>query len=47
QTKARHILVKPSEILTDEQARDLVASLRARALADEDFGALAREFSED
>ena len=47
QTKARHILVKPSEILTDEQARDLVASLRARALADEDFGTLAREFSED
>jgi peptidyl-prolyl cis-trans isomerase SurA len=47
QTKARHILVKPSEILTDEQARDLVASLRARALADEDFGDLAREFSED
>lgn len=47
QTKARHILVKPSEILTDEQAKDLVASLRARARAGEEFGDLAREFSED
>jgi peptidyl-prolyl cis-trans isomerase SurA len=47
QTKARHILVKPSEILTDEQARDLVASLRTRAQTDEEFAELAREFSED
>lgn len=47
QTKARHILVKPSEILSDEQARELLVSLRARALAGEDFGDLAREFSED
>ena len=37
QTKARHILVKPSEIMTDDQARDLVAALKARALAGEDF----------
>ncbi len=47
QTKARHILVKPSEILSNEQARDLVASLRQRAEGGEDFGDLAREFSED
>lgn len=47
QTKARHILVKPSEIMTDDQARDLVAELRSRALAGEDFGDLAREYSED
>ncbi len=47
QTKARHILVKPSEIMTDDQARDLVAQLRSRALADEDFAGLAREYSED
>jgi peptidyl-prolyl cis-trans isomerase SurA len=47
QTKARHILVKPSEIMTDDQARDLVASLRARALAGEDFGDLARQYSQD
>lgn len=47
QTKARHLLVKPSEIMTDDQARDLVAKLRARALAGEDFADLAREYSED
>jgi len=47
QTEVAHILVKPSEILTDDQARELVASLRARAEAGEDFGDLAREYSED
>lgn len=47
QTKVRHILVKPSEILSDDEARELTASLKARALAGEDFGDLAREFSED
>ncbi len=47
QTKARHILVKPSEIMTDDQARDLVASLRSRALAGEDFADLARQYSQD
>ena len=47
QTEARHILIKPSEIMTDEQARDLAASLKARAEAGEDFADLAREYSED
>jgi len=47
QTKVRHILIKPSEILDDDQARELAAQLRQRALAGEDFGALAREYSED
>ena len=47
QTKVRHILVKPSEILTDDQARDKVAELKARVEAGEDFAALAREYSED
>lgn len=47
QTKARHILIKPSEIMTDTQARDLVAQLRARAMAGEDFGELAKQYSQD
>jgi peptidyl-prolyl cis-trans isomerase SurA len=47
QTKARHILLKPSAIRTDEQCRQLAASLRQRILAGEDFGALAKQFSED
>ena len=47
QTQVRHILVKPSEIMTDEQARELVVELRNRAESGEDFGDLAREYSED
>ncbi len=47
QTHARHILVKPSEIMTDDQARDLVEDLRGRAVAGESFEDLAREYSED
>jgi peptidyl-prolyl cis-trans isomerase SurA len=47
QTKVRHILVKPSEIMTNEQARELVVELKSRAQSGEDFGELAREYSED
>jgi peptidyl-prolyl cis-trans isomerase SurA len=47
QTEVRHILIKPSEIMTDDQARELVVELKARAIAGEDFGDLAREYSED
>jgi peptidyl-prolyl cis-trans isomerase SurA len=48
QTKVRHILIKPSEILTDAQAREKVLDLKRRIEEDgEDFGALARQFSED
>jgi len=47
QTEVRHILIKPSEIMTDEQARELAADLRRRALEGADFAELAREYSED
>ena len=47
QTEVRHILVKPSEIMTDEQARQLVTDLKVRIEAGEDFAVLAKEFSED
>lgn len=47
QTLVRHILIKPSEILTNEQAQELAAELRQRALDGEDFADLAREYSED
>lgn len=47
QTKVRHILIKPSEILTEAQAEEKAAQLKARILAGEDFAALARQFSED
>ncbi|MFV0476829.1 MAG: peptidylprolyl isomerase [Parahaliea sp.] len=47
QTKVRHILIRPSEIMTDEQARKLITRLRQRAENGEDFGELAKEYSED
>jgi len=47
QTRIRHILIKPSEILTDAQARQRAADLRERIQNGEEFGALAREYSED
>lgn len=48
QTLVRHILIKPSEILTDEEARAKAASLK-RQIEEEgaDFADLAREHSED
>lgn len=48
QTLVRHILISPSEILTDNQARDKIAELKRKV--EEDgvaFGELAREHSED
>ena len=47
QTEVRHILIKSSEIMTDEQARQLTVDLKNRAENGEDFGDLAREYSED
>jgi peptidyl-prolyl cis-trans isomerase SurA len=47
QTRARHILIKPSEILTGKEAGELAASLRARVQSGEEFADLAREYSED
>ncbi len=47
QTKARHILLKPSAIRSNEQCRQFAAELRQRLLAGGDFAALARQHSED
>ena len=44
--KASHILIK-TETRSDEEARSLASKLRDRALAGEDFAALALQFSED
>lgn len=44
---ARHILVKATEVVSADEARAKVDALRARAVAGEDFGKLAREGSED
>lgn len=47
QTKARHILLKPSAILSDEDAKAKLEKLRERILKGEDFATLAKENSED
>jgi len=47
QTRARHILLKASAIRSEEETRELAASLRERIAAGEDFAALARKYSED
>lgn len=47
ETQVRHILMQPSEIRTPEETRELLAEVRQRVLAGEDFAQLAREFSDD
>jgi len=47
QTEVRHILVKPTEVLDEDQARDLAVSLKDRINAGEAFGDLAKEYSDD
>ncbi|ACO80786.1 Peptidyl-prolyl cis-trans isomerase SurA [Azotobacter vinelandii CA] len=43
----RHILIKPSEIRTDIDARRLIERIHERILNGEDFAELAKSFSED
>ncbi|MCK9507987.1 MAG: peptidylprolyl isomerase [Pigmentiphaga sp.] len=48
QTKARHILLKTSQILSDEQARTRLSGLRDRLVqGGESFTELARQYSND
>lgn len=47
QTHARHILIKPSQVVTDEQAQQRLLLVRERLRHGEDFAELARHFSED
>ena len=45
--EARHILIKPSELVSSEQAEKAVAAVRQRIVAGEDFAKAAKESSED
>ncbi len=48
QTRARHILIKPSEITTEEQAKAKLDKLYERVVnKKEDFAKLAKKYSED
>lgn len=46
-THVRHILLKPNELMTNDDARNKLASIRARIEAGDDFGDLARGNSDD
>jgi peptidyl-prolyl cis-trans isomerase SurA len=47
QVEVRHILVRPSELVTDAEAEQTIRDLYARIVGGEDFAALAREYSDD
>jgi len=47
QTHARHILIKTSAVVSDDQARQRLEQLRQRIAAGESFADLARRFSSD
>lgn len=47
QTRARHILIRTSAVVSDEQARQRLAQLRERILHGESFEDLARRYSND
>ncbi|SEP13257.1 peptidylprolyl isomerase [Aquisalimonas asiatica] len=47
QTRARHILIQPSEVVSREDARTRLESLRDRIEQGESFGDLARAHSDD
>ena len=47
QTRARHILIKPKEGVTDDDARERLSRLRERIIAGADFAELAKVHSDD
>ncbi|MDP2141416.1 MAG: peptidylprolyl isomerase [Gammaproteobacteria bacterium] len=47
QTRARHILITPNEIRTEEQAKALIDNLHARIVNGESFADIARQNSDD
>ena len=47
QTDVRHILIKPTEVLSEEAAEALAVELKTRIADGESFGDLARQYSDD
>lgn len=47
ETLARHILIAPTALRTDAEAKQLINELRARIQAGEDFAQLAQAYSDD
>ncbi|MGD8783326.1 MAG: peptidylprolyl isomerase [Thioalkalispiraceae bacterium] len=47
QTRARHILIAPNELISNEQAEEKLSLIRKRILAGEEFASLAKAASDD
>ena len=47
QVLARHILIRTNALLSDEAAETKLKGIKSRVEAGEDFGELAKEYSED
>ena len=47
QTRSRHILIKPNELVSEDDARNRLLEFRERILAGEDFARLAKLYSVD
>ena len=47
QVRSRHILIRPNELISEDEARERLEELRERILAGEDFARLARLYSVD
>lgn len=47
QVRSRHILIRPNELISEEEAQKRLLELRQRILDGEDFGRLARLYSVD
>ena len=47
QTRSRHILIRPNELITEDDARERLLEFRQRVEAGEDFARLARLYSVD
>ncbi len=47
QTRARHILIRPNELVTDDDAKNRLAQLKLRLEGGDNFEELARSHSED
>jgi len=47
QTRVRHVLIKTSEIRTEEEAREFAESLREEIVAGRDFDEIAKLYSDD
>jgi peptidyl-prolyl cis-trans isomerase SurA len=47
QARAKHILIKPNEVMTNNQAYRRISEIRDRIIGGEDFDLMAKQYSQD